>query len=89
MRVYMTNKILKKIKPSWKTFEGNLNINKYDADTLLEKVCSHCLLKSYKRVDLILINEVASSNNCNCLLQQDNGPAINLLYSTSKTIPIS
>lgn len=81
MRIYMSEKVLKKVKPNSKNFEGNLNINKYDAKTLEEKVCSHCLLKSFRNTDLILIQEMSS--NCNCLLQLDSKAVINI-YTTKK-----
>lgn len=87
MRVYMSEKVLKKVKYSNKTFKGNLNINKYDAKTLKEKVCSHCLLKSFRNTDPILIQEIDS--NCNCLLQIDSNTIINIYTTPSKETSFS
>lgn len=89
MKAHMTNKMLKSQNSNCRVFEGNLNTNRYDKDTLIEKVCSHCLLKSFKTTDVILIKEVTDGDCSHCTFHLDSTASLNTNANSNKPVILS
>lgn len=63
--IHVSENMLKRAKFSVKKYQGKLNISGYSRRELEEKVCKNCLVRSFKKNDVIVIEDI-EENSCSC-----------------------
>ena len=88
MKVYMSEEILSKAKFSVKKFDRRITINGCKKDLIEEDSCLYCSLKTFKKSETILIDEIKEERKCLSRLKNSLLISIKLDIQKNKSIII-
>lgn len=88
MKVYMSEKILSRTKFCVKKFDSSISINGYNRVLIEESSCPHCSLKTFKKSETILIEEIKKEKRCLCRLKKSPLISIKLDIQKNKSVTI-